>query len=194
MGASTAQEMRATYRGAMARFTTGVTIVTTKTPNGPAGMTASAVASVSLDPLLLLVCVGNTLATRDAISRSGVFAVSVLSRGQERHALQFASRCDDKFAGVGLRTDHDLPVVDGSVAHFACNVNEEIAGETTRSSSARWSAAVTPSTRTPSCTSAEDSAASATPVPMRSWRSTGSSLHRCSRTPPRRPGQYRASP
>ncbi|MGW2935564.1 flavin reductase family protein [Streptomyces sp. NPDC001156] len=128
MGASTAQEMRATYRGAMARFTTGVTIVTTMTPNGPAGMTASAVASVSLDPLLLLVCVGNTLATRDAISGSGVFAVSVLSRGQERHALQFASRCDDKFAGVGLRTDHDLPVVDGSVAHFACNVNEEIAG------------------------------------------------------------------
>ncbi|MFG2760943.1 flavin reductase family protein [Streptomyces wuyuanensis] len=128
MGASTAQQMSAIYRGAMARFTTGVTIVTTRTPNGPAGMTASAVASVSLDPLMLLVCVGNTLATRDAMSGSGVFAVSVLSRGQERHALQFASRCDDKFAGVGLRTDHDLPVVEGAVAHFTCNVKEEIAG------------------------------------------------------------------
>ncbi|WP_228040175.1 flavin reductase family protein [Streptomyces chromofuscus] len=112
----------------MARFTTGVTIVTTTTPNGPAGMTASAVASVSLDPLMLLVCVGNTLATRDAISASGVFAVSVLSRGQEHHALRFASRCDDKFAGVGLRTDHDLPVIDGAVAHFACEVKEEFAG------------------------------------------------------------------
>ncbi|MER5688841.1 flavin reductase family protein [Streptomyces sp. NPDC002205] len=128
MGTSTAQEMRAAYRGAMARFTTGVTIVTTRTPSGPAGMTASAVASVSLDPLMLLVCVGNTLATRDAISGSGVFAVSVLAQGQERHALQFASRCDDKFAGVGLRTDHDLPVVEGAVSHFACNVKEEIAG------------------------------------------------------------------
>ncbi|MGW3870657.1 flavin reductase family protein [Streptomyces sp. NPDC005055] len=112
----------------MARFTTGVTIVTTRTPNGPAGMTASAVASVSLDPLMLLVCVGNTLATRDAISASGVFAVSVLSRDQERHALQFASRCDDKFAGIALRTDNELPVVENAVAHFVCNVKEEIAG------------------------------------------------------------------
>jgi len=128
MSTSTAQDMSAAYRGAMARFTTGVTIITTKTPDGPAGMTASAVASVSLDPLMLLVCVGNTLATRDAISGSGVFAVSVLSQGQERHALQFASRCEDKFAGVGLRTEHDLPVVQGAVAHFACNVKEEIAG------------------------------------------------------------------
>ncbi|MEU4097856.1 flavin reductase family protein [Streptomyces sp. NPDC026673] len=128
MGRSTAQDMSAIYRGAMARFTTGVTIVTTRTPDGPAGMTASAVASVSLDPLMLLVCVGNTLATRDAISGSGVFAVSVLSRGQEHHALRFASRCDDKFAGMGLRTDHELPVVDGAVAYFACDVAEEVAG------------------------------------------------------------------
>jgi flavin reductase (DIM6/NTAB) family NADH-FMN oxidoreductase RutF len=128
MGTSTTQDMCATFRGAMSRFTTGITIVTTTNPNGPAGMTASAVASVSLDPLMLLVCVGNTLATRDAISASGVFAVSVLSRGQERHALQFASRCDDKFAGIGFRADYDLPVVEGAVAHFACNVSEEIAG------------------------------------------------------------------
>lgn len=128
MGTSGTQGMAATYRGAMARFTTGVTIVTTRTPNGPAGMTASAVASVSLDPLMLLVCVGNNLATRDAISGSGVFAVSVLARGQEHHALRFASRCDDKFAGMGLRPGHDLAVVDGAVAYFVCNVNEEVAG------------------------------------------------------------------
>ncbi|MGW2047687.1 flavin reductase family protein [Streptomyces sp. NPDC001858] len=128
MGASNAQGMRATYRGAMSRLTTGVTIITTRTPNGPAGMTASAVASVSLDPLMLLVCVGNTLATRNAISDSGVFAVSVLARGQEQYALRFASRCDDKFAGLGLRTDQDLPVLEDAVAHFACNVKEEFAG------------------------------------------------------------------
>jgi flavin reductase (DIM6/NTAB) family NADH-FMN oxidoreductase RutF len=91
-------------------------------------MTASAVASVSLDPLMLLVCVGNTLATRDAISASGVFAVSVLSQGQERHAFRFASRCDDKFAGMDLRADYDLPVVEGAVAHFVCDVREEHAG------------------------------------------------------------------
>ena len=128
MTTTTAQDMHTTYRGAMARFTTGVTIVTTQTPHGPAGMTASAVASVSLDPLMLLVCVGNTLATRDAISASGAFAVSVLSQGQEGHALRFASRTEDKFAGLGFRTEFDLPVVEGAVAHFACRVNEEISG------------------------------------------------------------------
>ncbi|MFG3658590.1 flavin reductase family protein [Streptomyces sp. NPDC047706] len=112
----------------MSRFTTGVTIITTRTPNGPAGMTASAVASLSLDPLMLLVCVGNTLATREAISGSGVFAVSVLAQGQDRTALRFASRCEDKFAGVGLRTELDLPVIEGAVAHFSCTVEQELAG------------------------------------------------------------------
>jgi len=125
---TTAQDIATAFRGAMGRFTTGVTIVTTRTPEGPAGMTASAVASVSLDPLMLLVCVGNTLSTRDAISSSGVFAVSVLAQGQEGHALQFASRCDDKFAGLGFRSEYDLPVVEGAVAHFVCDVEEEILG------------------------------------------------------------------
>ena len=120
MGTLTAQDMAAAFRGAMGRFTTGVTIVTTTTPNGPAGMTASAVASVSLGPADAVVCVGNTLATRDAISASGVFAVSVLSQGQESHALQFASRCEDKFAGLGFRYCKRPPVVEGAVAHFAC--------------------------------------------------------------------------
>lgn len=122
------QDKQETYRGAMARFTTGVTIITTCTPDGPAGMTASAVASVSLDPLMLLICVGNHLASRSAISDAGAFAVSVLAHGQERTALQFASRCEDKFAGVGFRTDRGLPVVDGAVAHFSCEVREEVAG------------------------------------------------------------------
>lgn len=128
MGTTTAQDISAAFRGAMGRFTTGVTIVTTRTADGPAGMTASAVASVSLDPVMLLVCVGNTLATRDAISESGVFAVSVLSQGQEGHALQFASRCEDKFAGLAFRYANDLPVVEGAVAHFACDVTEEVVG------------------------------------------------------------------
>ncbi|GAY07694.1 flavin reductase family protein [Pseudonocardia sp. N23] len=125
MTTSAAQDMCTIYRGAMARFTTGVTTIT---PNGPAGMTASAVASVSLDPLMLLVCVGNKLATRHAIADSGVFAVSVLAQGQEGHALRFASRCDDKFAGIGFRPDYEIPVVEGAVAHFSCRVKEELPG------------------------------------------------------------------
>jgi flavin reductase (DIM6/NTAB) family NADH-FMN oxidoreductase RutF len=51
------------FREAIAHFATGVTIVTTAHEGRPAGMTASAVCSLSLDPVLLLVCIDNRLTT-----------------------------------------------------------------------------------------------------------------------------------
>src|SRR5581483_6866197 len=104
------------YRQAIAHFATGVTVVTTVTPEGRAGMTASAVASVSLDPVLLLVCVNNTLPTHAALEQSRRFAVSVLREGQEAVARKFATPSPDKFDGVRLNPDHDLPVLTDSVA------------------------------------------------------------------------------
>jgi len=70
MCTSTAQDMIASYRGAMSRFTTGVAIVTTKTSDGPAVMTASAVASVSLDPLMALTVLESPLGMRRRLHRS----------------------------------------------------------------------------------------------------------------------------
>jgi 3-hydroxy-9,10-secoandrosta-1,3,5(10)-triene-9,17-dione monooxygenase reductase component len=117
-----------TYRRAISQFSTGVAVITTKTDEGLVGMTASAVSSLSMEPLQLIVCIGNTLATRAAIVDSGRFAVNVLGRGQDHLAKQFASRRPDKFAGVGLSSDHDVPVLSDAIAHFVCSVGGTLPG------------------------------------------------------------------
>lgn len=116
------------YRAAIAHFTTGVTVVTTLADGGRAGMTASAVASVSLDPTLLLVCVSNRLPTHEALQRSRRFAVSVLGEGQQAIARRFATPAGDKFEGVRLDPDQELPVLADAVAWFVCDVHERFPG------------------------------------------------------------------
>jgi flavin reductase (DIM6/NTAB) family NADH-FMN oxidoreductase RutF len=116
------------YREAVAHFATGVTVVTTVTPDGRAGMTASAVASVSLDPILLLVCVNNRIPTHRALEQSRRFAVSVLREGQEAIARRFATPSPEKFDGVLLDPDQELPVLADSVAWFVCDVHERFPG------------------------------------------------------------------
>src|SRR5476651_728245 len=90
------------FREAVAHFATGVTVITTIHEDRPAGMTASAVASLSLDPILLLVCISNALPTHTAIEGSRRFVVNVLGEGQEELAMKFARRAPDKFEGVAL--------------------------------------------------------------------------------------------
>ena len=119
---------QAAFREAISHFATGVTVITTLTDGRPAGMTASAVASLSLDPILLLICINHKLPTHEAIESSRRFVVNVLGEGQEELALQFARPSEDKFAGVELDTDHDLPVLHAAIAHFVCDVHERFPG------------------------------------------------------------------
>ena len=116
------------YREAIAHFATGVTVVTTLRAGEPAGMTASAVASLSRDPVLLLVCVSNRLPTHEAIEQSRAFVVNVLGQGQEDLARHFATPLPDKFAGVPLRENCELPVLSQAIAHFVCDVHERFPG------------------------------------------------------------------
>ena len=117
------------FREAIAHFATGVTVITTRRDDGsPAGMTASAVASLSLDPVLLLVCINNRLPTHSAIEASRRFVVNVLGEGQEELALRFARSATDKFAGVPLAEGSELPVLQNAIAHFTCDVHERFPG------------------------------------------------------------------
>jgi 3-hydroxy-9,10-secoandrosta-1,3,5(10)-triene-9,17-dione monooxygenase reductase component len=116
------------FRQAISRFSTGVAVITTRTVDGPAGMTASAVASLSMDPLQLLVCIGSNLPTCKAICESGSFAVNVLGEDHEHLAKHFATRRKDKFAGVELRPDSDVPVLADAIAHFVCSVADTLPG------------------------------------------------------------------
>jgi flavin reductase (DIM6/NTAB) family NADH-FMN oxidoreductase RutF len=116
------------FREAIGRFATGVTVITTSTPHGPTGMTASAVSSLSLNPLLLLVCIADHLPTREAVGASGSFAVNVLGEDDEALAIRFATPGIDKFAGVRVRDEVEVPVLERALAYFVCDVHETLPG------------------------------------------------------------------
>jgi flavin reductase (DIM6/NTAB) family NADH-FMN oxidoreductase RutF len=114
------------YRDVVGHFATGVAIVTASGPHGPAGMTTNAVTSLSLDPLLLLVCFDNDSRTLPVVREAQRFAVNVLRAGQEDLARVFASKrvADDKFRAVTHTVDHGVPVIDGALAWLACDLVE----------------------------------------------------------------------
>jgi flavin reductase (DIM6/NTAB) family NADH-FMN oxidoreductase RutF len=114
------------YRQVMGHFATGVAIVTCSGPDGPAGLTTNAVTSVSLDPLLLLVCFDNTSRTLAAVREARRFAVNVLRAGQEDLARVFASKrvAREKFEAVTHMVAHGVPVLDAALAWLACDLRE----------------------------------------------------------------------
>jgi len=118
------------FREVMSCFTTGVTVVTASTPEGPIGMTANAVCSLSLEPLLLLVCFANDARTLPPVKASGRFGVNVLAAGQEELARLFASKRpeEEKFAGVQHSVHDGIPVIDGVLAWVGCTLKELIPG------------------------------------------------------------------
>lgn len=94
----------ADFRDMMSCFPTGVSVVTAADPDGhPHGATCSALASVTLDPPTLLVCLGVGGRTLDAIALSGEFAVNLLHADARAVAQVFATSCRDRFATVPWR-------------------------------------------------------------------------------------------
>jgi flavin reductase (DIM6/NTAB) family NADH-FMN oxidoreductase RutF len=118
------------FREVMSSFTTGVTVVTASTPEGPVGMTANAVCSLSLEPLLLLVCFANEARTLPPVRQGKRFGVNVLAAGQEELARLFASKRPEaeKFAGVQHSVHDGIPVIDGVLAWVGCTLTELIPG------------------------------------------------------------------
>jgi flavin reductase (DIM6/NTAB) family NADH-FMN oxidoreductase RutF len=115
----------AEFRRIMAHLATGVTVVTAVEPHGAArGLTASAVASVSLDPPLVLACVDRQADTHDCIERAGAFAVNVLGADQVAKARRFADApAAEKFDGIAFRTDHTgAPVLEGALSWVDCRL------------------------------------------------------------------------
>ncbi len=118
------------YRSAIGHFASGVTVVTSRGERGPSGLTASAVCSLSLDPLLMIVCIDNGSRTLEAIRRSRRLAVNVLARHQEGVAATFASKAPepDKFSEVPHTERDGTPVLDGVVAWLTGAVRELVPG------------------------------------------------------------------
>lgn len=116
------------FKDAISLFPTGVTVITTNSDSGPAGMTASAVCSLSLEPVQLLVCISSHLPTHAALQRSGQFCVNVLGHGHAWLAYRFATPGVDKFDGVALKEGLPLPVLDDAIAYFVCSLHECLPG------------------------------------------------------------------
>ena len=112
----------AAFRRIMGSLPVGVTVVTARDADGvPKGLTVSACSSVSLDPPLLLVCIDHRSSSLETIKATGTFAVNILHAEQRALAARFASRCEDKFAGVPcVNGKLNLPLLDGSLAYAEC--------------------------------------------------------------------------
>lgn len=116
------KEEQRDLRNAFGTFATGVTIVTTVAEDGtPRGFTANSFTSVSLDPPLVLVCIGKFSESIDVFETSKGFTVNILSEDQKETAGIFAAPRADKFEHVGWRTGSvGMPIIEGSLSQFEC--------------------------------------------------------------------------
>ncbi len=112
------------FRGALGRFASGVTIVSTTLDGIDHAMTASAFTSVSLEPPLVLMCSHKTSRFHDAVLTSGLWGVSILAEESSEASAWFADRgraLEDQFAGIEYhRGGLGVPLLDESLAWLEC--------------------------------------------------------------------------
>jgi len=110
------------FRQLLGAFATGVAVATALDANSrPAGMTASAIASVSLEPPLLLVCVWQAADFHATIAAATHFGLNILADDQEPLSRHFADDHPDRFADCAWHADGTgVPILDGTVAHIIC--------------------------------------------------------------------------
>lgn len=118
------------FKNALSAWASGVSVVTTRADGLAYGLTVSSFSSVSLDPPLVLVCLGHGNRLAEMVTRSQRFAVSLLGRDQEEASNHFASRGREpeaELSGVPMVDTADgVPVVEGALAWLACEVHEMI--------------------------------------------------------------------
>lgn len=115
-------------RSALGGFVTGITVVTTKVDGGQTrGFTANSFTSVSLEPPLILICIGRHASSFDTFSDCSSFAVNVLGEDQEQVSGIFASKAPDKFDQVSWREGvTGSPLIKDSLSWFDCDVEQRI--------------------------------------------------------------------
>ena len=109
------------YRQIMGNWGTGVTIVTTRAGDGtPYGLTVSSFTSVSLDPVLVLVCLDNRLSGLPAFKESMRFGISILAQGQEDLSRSFAKKDSARPAEIYFEGKTGVPLLRNSLATLEC--------------------------------------------------------------------------
>jgi len=120
------------YRDIWGGFVTGVTVITTDCDGWLHGMTANGVTSVSLDPLLMLVCVDKETRCHAQLVEAGAFGVSLLGADQQEISNTFAEGADPeqgRLRGVPFHNGpNGSPILDDSLAYLECRLKEVLDG------------------------------------------------------------------
>src|SRR5262245_32968354 len=117
------------FRQVMGNFATGITVVTTRNTHGePYGLTVNSFTSVSLDPVLVLVCLDNKLSGLQAFMDSKHFGVSILSEHQEDLSQMFAKKDAQRPTSIYFAGKLGMPLLNNSLAVMECETVEIYAG------------------------------------------------------------------
>jgi flavin reductase (DIM6/NTAB) family NADH-FMN oxidoreductase RutF len=124
---------RELYRRVMGSFPTGITVITAEREPGQVhGMTANSFASVSIDPLLILVCIDQAATLLTFVKTQRRFGVNILKDSQEEISRYFAKPQEQEDpaeeARLGVRytwTETGIPLLADALAHISCNVVAE---------------------------------------------------------------------
>jgi flavin reductase (DIM6/NTAB) family NADH-FMN oxidoreductase RutF len=115
-----------TFRTVMSKFATGVTIVTTRAGEEIHGLTVNAFCSVSLEPMLVLICVDKQAKAHALLEKSGNFAVNLLAADQEHLARRFSTDqlpAAERFKEISHhRMITGAPVLDRSLGFLDCEI------------------------------------------------------------------------
>jgi flavin reductase (DIM6/NTAB) family NADH-FMN oxidoreductase RutF len=117
------------FRRACGRFATGVAVATVLDVEGvPHGLTVSSFTSVSLDPPLVLICLGHAVNVIDAFRAARHFGINVLTEEQRDLSERFARKGFDRFNGLPWeRGETGAPLLPGALAAMECEVEQRIA-------------------------------------------------------------------
>jgi flavin reductase (DIM6/NTAB) family NADH-FMN oxidoreductase RutF len=111
------------------KWATGVTVVTTDGPAGKGGLTANAVASLSLDPPLVLVAVAKNAGSYSEIRQNGCYAINILALEQEDASKRFATPGPKDFSAFAWKTAvTGAPILEGSLGYVDCRLHEVLPG------------------------------------------------------------------
>jgi flavin reductase (DIM6/NTAB) family NADH-FMN oxidoreductase RutF len=110
------------FKHTLSKFSTGVTVVTTKYKNNHYGVTVNSFASLSLEPPLILFNLGDKSHSLDAFTESHSFNVNILSKSQVDIAKNFAKAADDKFSGITFSEDEqENAIFSDNIALLNCD-------------------------------------------------------------------------
>jgi flavin reductase len=119
------------FRRTMGLLATGVTVITTHMNGSIHGMTANAVTSVSLDPLLMLVAINRRTRMCNIIQQAGEFAINILSERQDELSRHFAgAKTGPQPASLRFEPDPDdgAPYIPGTLAAIRCRIERVLDG------------------------------------------------------------------